>query len=320
MNIFDVLSRGKSRLHEPSISAMLGYLLNSKEDHGLSDTLLRRFLEVINAESSKRLFDDLLERPFINADIFLEDPYLLNDRRNDIDIRMTLYDKTETTEICRIVIENKIRPSAAQPEQLKSYYLAVSADEDVKMANCPIVMVFLTPDSEKSGLHEEYKNLSSEVLGNDIKIWLYWTSKMSTHKSITFLLRDILEREQKAEINPINEYLRQTIKAFVHHIDIKVRESTAGKTRRTESIGDILEEVQVTIENINYRLLRRNSGQIEIFDIEKDEKQAAKPLLRKIIAAYNLDVQLQNEASKDLNTQQLGKRVIKILSKSKSFT
>jgi len=38
MNIFEVLNQGNSRLHEPSVSAMSGYLLDTRRDHGLGDT------------------------------------------------------------------------------------------------------------------------------------------------------------------------------------------------------------------------------------------------------------------------------------------
>ena len=48
MNIFSVLSMGKSRLHETSMSAMLAYLLNPNQDHGLGNKFLKSFLELAN--------------------------------------------------------------------------------------------------------------------------------------------------------------------------------------------------------------------------------------------------------------------------------
>lgn len=53
MNIFSVLSMGKSRLNETSMSAMLGYLLSPYQDHGLGSKFLVSFLEIAN-EVSKR--------------------------------------------------------------------------------------------------------------------------------------------------------------------------------------------------------------------------------------------------------------------------
>ena len=49
MNIFQVLSQGKSRLNEPSMSAMLAYLLDSNKDHGLGEAFIRAFLLALDA-------------------------------------------------------------------------------------------------------------------------------------------------------------------------------------------------------------------------------------------------------------------------------
>ncbi len=51
MNIFNVLSQGKSSLHEPSVSAMLSYLLSPNGDHGIGDTFLRSFIQLIEEKS-----------------------------------------------------------------------------------------------------------------------------------------------------------------------------------------------------------------------------------------------------------------------------
>ena len=56
MNIFQVLSKGKGRLHEPSMSAMLGYLLDSQGDHGLGDSVVREFLKNINDDEKCKRF------------------------------------------------------------------------------------------------------------------------------------------------------------------------------------------------------------------------------------------------------------------------
>ena len=44
-----MLSRGDSRLYEPSMSAMLGYLLDSSENHGLGSAFVKMFLEEVNS-------------------------------------------------------------------------------------------------------------------------------------------------------------------------------------------------------------------------------------------------------------------------------
>jgi len=99
MNIFQVLSQGKSRLHEPSMSAMLGYLLDSNKDHGLGDAFVRAFLSIIDEER----FKDILNFDFIDSQVSLEEPYQLNGSRKDIDIQLLVLDKSKA-EKHRIII------------------------------------------------------------------------------------------------------------------------------------------------------------------------------------------------------------------------
>ena len=73
MNIFQVLSQGKSRLHEPSMSAMLGYLLDSNKDHGLGDSVIRKLLQTIDDER----FREIASSGFIDSQVSLEEPYQL---------------------------------------------------------------------------------------------------------------------------------------------------------------------------------------------------------------------------------------------------
>ena len=123
MNIFQVLSQGKSRLHEPSMSAMLAYLLDSNKDHGLGDAFIRIFL----SEIDEKVFSGFLSSEFINAQTSLEEPYQLGENRKDIDIEVSLLNGNEAA--YRIIIENKIKISAANPKQLKDYYNAILQDE-----------------------------------------------------------------------------------------------------------------------------------------------------------------------------------------------
>ena len=112
MNIFDVLSQGKSRLHEPSISAMLGYLLNSGKDHGLGDSFLRAFCDLLNQHIESRELTSILSGSFIQAEVDLEEPYELDGSRKDIDIQIRVLDGQKQERI-RFIVENKIKVSAA---------------------------------------------------------------------------------------------------------------------------------------------------------------------------------------------------------------
>ena len=87
MNIFDVLNRGDSRLYEPSMSAMLGYLLDSSENHGLGSAFVKMFLEEVNSER----FNDFLNNPFIDYRVSLEEEYELYGKTKYIDIQIDLF-------------------------------------------------------------------------------------------------------------------------------------------------------------------------------------------------------------------------------------
>lgn len=115
MNIFEVLNQGNSRLHEPSISAMLGYLLDTRRDHGLGDTFFREFLSLLNKENDDERFSKYLDWSFIDTDILLEEPYELHDSSKYIDIQASILKRDEqgnSQEDFRIIIENKIKDNA----------------------------------------------------------------------------------------------------------------------------------------------------------------------------------------------------------------
>jgi hypothetical protein len=138
MNVFNVLSQGKSRLHEPSMSAMLGYLLDSNKDHGLGDAFIRTFLEHVDSN----LYANILSTEKIHSYVSLEEPYnFLNGAKKDIDIQILLFDKNRKEVLCKIIIENKIRIGSANTQQLRDYYEAikefsVQENEPEKSSDC----------------------------------------------------------------------------------------------------------------------------------------------------------------------------------------
>ncbi|HLA00207.1 MAG TPA: PD-(D/E)XK nuclease family protein [Thermodesulfovibrionales bacterium] len=240
MNIFQVLSQGKSRLHEPSMSAMLGYLLDSNKDHGLGDAFVRVFLKKLNAD----LFKNVLSLDFINSQVSLEEPYQLNNgSRNYIDIQVSLIDRSRKEESHRIIIENKIKVGAANPKQLLEYYNAVLQD-DSEIEN--LVMLFLTPESGATALKTEYENLK-KLPKRHYKEWLFWDS--SEKGGVLSLIRDVLNMEAQGEINPINEYMRHTLKAFVRHSSAVVQPKGVKTMRTGEDIGEIIDEATIKLKD-----------------------------------------------------------------------
>lgn len=315
MNIFEVLSQGKSRLHEPSVSAMLGYLMNPMENHGLGDIFIREFLKMLDANSTKDNFGKVLNRAHrINAIIELEVQYAHLGKRNDIDVQIQLLDQGKETH--RIIIENKIRESSANVNQLNLYYNAVLNDEDYKQSNDTeelpdIFVVFLTPESESTKLKQEFESLNIMQNGHS-KLWLNWTSE-NTNISILHIIKNILDLEVKCEINPINEYMRHTLKGFVNFISEKTTKSVSKKMRTGQDIGDIVDEVEITMNNGKaYIVIRRDSTQIQVFDKETEEKQIARHIMSEYIDENSIDIPHNR-----LNTRSIGKKLLEYLDEEK---
>ncbi|TKF02593.1 PD-(D/E)XK nuclease family protein [Vibrio kanaloae] len=291
MNIFQALSQGKSRLHEPSMSAMLGYLLDSNRDHGLGDAFVRQFLEAVDKER----FRELLTRDFIDSQVSLEEPYELDNSRKDIDIQLLILDESKN-ENHRIIIENKIKPGAARVEQLAEYYAAVIGDEpDLE----ELTFLFLTPYSNSPMLTKEFNNL--ELL-NDYhkKYWIHW---MSDETCIVSIIREILLLEASGKINPINEYIRHTLKAFSMHCATTAESQKKRVMRTGEDIGEIVDEVDIETKSGCYRVVRRDSTQIQVFDIESGDKEVARHVLAQYIDENGIDI-----PHWDYNTRTIGRK------------
>ncbi len=305
MNIFQVLSQGKSRLHEPSMSAMLGYLLDSNKDHGLGDAFIRKFIEY----QENPLVNNLLKYDFINSQVSLEEPYQLKGKRKDIDIQViVLNDKKQ--EAHRIIIENKIKINAANPKQLKDYYQAILEDE--KHLN-NLHIIFLTPDSKAKQLQKEYENL--ELLHNPshTKKWIKWIGK-DGRGGVLSIIKEILKPEVQGSINPINEYMRHTLKAFIKHSSFLTEVKRKRTMRTGEDIGEIIDEAIIKISDGNkYRVIRRDSTQIQVFNLKTTDKEVARYILAQFIDENNIDVDHSN-----YNTRTIGKKFFEWYKKNKN--
>lgn len=300
MNIFDILNRGDSRLYEPSMSAMLGYLLDSSEDHGLGSTFVKAFLHQVNSER----FKAILENPFIDYRVSLEEDYELNGKTKYIDIQINIFNKKENgKELHRVIIENKVRKGAANETQLRDYYDAVLMNSDIEEEN--ITFIFLTPKCNSDKLKNEYENLN---LDEPQKSWIYWESDESDKKSITYILEQILLAESTGQINPINEYVRHTLKAFRKYC-LTTFAPPSKRQMLQGDIGDEIESVEIELNNKFFTVIKRNSGQIQVINSD-NEKIPAKPILIEYITK-NLGIDksyLENNNGNLCNTREVGKR------------
>lgn len=298
MNIFWVLSQGASRLHEPSMSAFLGYLLDSNHDHGLGDTFLRAFLNQLDPVT----FAPILARPQINAVSELEQKYTLGNGTRNLDIEVSILDDKE--EIFRIIIENKIRSAAANPKQLVDYYAAVLEDEPT-IRN--LYVVFLTPNVNTTTLSVEFSNLKVAAKNQHYAKHIYWDSPEG---GVLPILRSIMEREMIGDINPINEYMRHTLKAFIRHASTITQTGMPRSLRTVGDIGEVTDEVIITLRNgRSFRVIMRDSTQIQVFDNETGEKQVARHILAEFIDENKLPIPHEK-----LNTRGIGKQFFRLQS------
>ncbi len=168
-------------------------------------------------------------------------------------------------------------------------------------------MIFLTPDQSHQVLEREYV-----ALDIDNKTWIYWNSQDQNKETILSLIKDLLAQEQNAEISPINEYMRHTLKAFAFFVSQTINAS--GKNRVGIDIGEPVIDEEIMIGGLNYILILRDSGQIQLFTSDSD-KVVARPLLRQFLKEHNIE-----ENSKCPTTRCYGKQVLEYIEHQKKLS
>lgn len=295
MNIFSVFSTGNSSLREPSMSSMLAFLLNPTQDHGLGRKIIDNFLET----ADQKRYGKYVRSKTIRFEIDLEVPYLFKGKRNMVDVQIRILNDNYN-ELHRIIIENKIKASSADPKQLQSYYQAVlnDPDQDAKLKPDQVSVIFLTPFHLKKGLKDQFDNLKTTN-----KTWMHWNG---SDTSFVSLIQILLDQESRGEISPMNEYIRHTLKAFCHYV-IQTISVTGDGNRVGEDIGEVKRRANIEIDNELYTIVLRDSGQIQLLDSDGD-KQIARPLLRSYLAQEGIP-----EKKPYPTTRRLGNQILKHL-------
>lgn len=319
MNIFRALSLGKGRINEANMSGMIGYLLSPKQPHGLGDLFLRRFLLAIQSELSDTSFfsQELSNRDMLDAELLLENPYSYNHKNWYIDLELRFYSQSllnkvtdQVIEDHRILIENKINFHSANKEQFKSEFLGALNDlEGQDETN--VTMVFLTPELTNSSLSTEFHELTANDLQGHRKAWLKWSGDQSN--SITSIIRSILEDEASGRIEPISEYMRHTLKAFVRYISESLEETKA-TSRQNYDPGEVVDSIMVTLANGTiYRIELYNSSSIRVINLSTDQNEVAKPIINEVIREKQLNISLTFPSGHKKNTRVLGRETIRAL-------
>jgi len=317
VNIFDVLSQGKGRLNEENLSAMLAFLLSPNQTHGLGDIFLRHFLKAAaQACGEENRFSNILnDANPIQSDILLESAYNIGKKRRVVDIEIRIFrptfnqpNKEGLKETHRIAVENKFKAQSASTNQFKEEFEGIlndlEGDDQIE-----VTMVFLTPSNKHKGLSEEYETLDEKILGPHRKSWLFWSGETGIDNTVVGLIRDILKKESEAQIPPIMEYLRHTIKALVLHL----LETPKGPISKPAEGWGIAEVAFLEISKSEYRIERYKNSTIRLVNLETQKYESAKPLLRKIIKEKKLGINLNFSSGAEKNTCDLGREVLKQL-------
>ncbi|ADI73373.1 hypothetical protein Metev_0458 [Methanohalobium evestigatum Z-7303] len=313
MNIFTALSQGRGSLNEENMSAMLGYLLSPEQSHGLNDVFLKKFLSSVAEIKDGQLHDLdnlLLSKDEIKVEVNFEQPYSYHGYSRYVDIDIRIFDN-HYNELYRLIIENKIKPASSSSNQFKEEYEAVISDieENSENSHPKVIMIFLTPTGRHSQLLNEYENLSQDMLGKNEKVWVYWADDENT---ITDLLRQILKDESEVKIDPITDYTKHTLKAFIRHIqETNIKYTSPGKVDHKP--GGIVDFAYAKISDGYYKIEKYESTTIKVFNLDLQRYEVAKPILRKVNDEKNLGVNLYLSTNNERNTRSLGNMVIKKL-------
>lgn len=320
MNIFYALSEGRGRLTENNLSAFAAFLLAPHQPHGLSSAFLRAFLtEVAACCGEPGRFSAALSHPLLSVEVGLEKGYGKPvSRIVDIEIKLVTGDGDTQQTAHHIVIENKIRVGAAQTRQLAEQFACISeANRDQPTA---ITVVFLTPPDDAAALRAEFDALEIEGRLPHRKAWMRWTGGPEGQRPVSELIRDLLRREAIADIEPITDYTRHTLKAFVQFLQRQiVAESVAKRRFASQVLTDVIEQRLVELDGRDYVITRyRGAGAtapVKVFDAEADQEVDALPMLRLANAQYALGINLRGSGGGPINTQLLGKYVLSELTK-----
>lgn len=202
----------------------------AKEKKFSSTNLLQKFEVEVNIEVSKILINEDRSGDENNEK-------KKNKKRADIDIVLKLHPKdgNNTYAFC---IENKIQDGAIGKEndqlitQLKAYLSEVSklkdnlSSENDSMEEI-ISSIFLTPDSVSSDNYFKAfkeKKQEDEKLKAHLAFHIAWQKtdddkRIKPKNTIYDYLKEILSEEAQGTIEPIHDYTKHTIKAFMNFID-----------------------------------------------------------------------------------------------------
>jgi hypothetical protein len=253
VNIFKVIASSKKGFFEEQASVVLAWLMSPYMDHGLGFTFFREFLANVAPEILGELDKSLQyvlrsERNSEKLNLTSDIEYNVN--RSFIDIIFFVNNFI-------ISIENKINVGSASNEnQLVLQYEGLKQRFGEKYK---ILIVFLMPDEMHPNIVKEYEALKSKYqnCGDEFKI-INWNV-------ICNIIKKIIEQDSKCEINPIDDYLRHTLKALSTFIDdsfsgyyfenIKINGYMNPLSEGRKTLDEIHKDTSIKYVGVNYGII-----------------------------------------------------------------
>lgn len=111
----------------------------------------------------------------------------------------------------------------------------------------------------------------------------------------------------RTTIKSHNLSIEETIEAVISLssvTNLEAFDAAPKKNRRGEDIGDIINETEITVKNVAYRVVLRDSGQVQVFDKQSGEKVVGKTLLIEYMKGQNIEMDY-----KKYNSRVIGKKL-----------
>jgi hypothetical protein len=299
-------------------------LLDSTNE--LNDSFFVLFAQLIDSQIDNNKICDLLGinqksvrtriRHLSNSYVVRCEPeYHIKDtdgRKQIPDILVTVSSRKEEDAVAYIIIENKIKKSAIKEGQVDTQFEYFTKYEDKSR---PVYSVLITPDEKAfEQLYKSAKNKNSRTA------WLKWINHSDDAFSIESILRQLIQHEHNAEIEPIDPNTQFIIKSFIDYIASEFSLKENGKMNFSYKGFETVDEARVVIDGIEYYIKRFSNNMIRLFDNENNLLDVeVKPVLRNVNEKCKLEIGLNDSTGKAKNTQVLGREIINGLKKTNTL-
>lgn len=288
MNIFKILANGDGNIKEPNITEFLAFILDPSKDHGLGAHLLESFLTPIVFKFEEFKFlrkKDIVEVIDLSAmaelyNVEIETEYSIRitsrditkkSKRRDVDIKILLRknkkNKNNGDEIYTFLIENKIATSSITDGQLEEWEKGIKQlEENVEEWHDGTTgIIFLTPEKEgRSAIY--FGKFKSNYPKYHLSWGKYERNNSDDKETILKMIKDILNKESAGDIEPIHEYTKYTLKAFLNFIISDFKTYSEEKQKIKTPITDparIFAHLKNILQERNLELLEKIRSYIE---------------------------------------------------------